>query len=84
MCSKNTGREDFIKMREISPNIILREIALTQKIMNLDSIRCSHCKNWAYNNGGIMTSVYTSRCRVCKHKTVGNQFCKKFCNTLDK
>lgn len=82
MCSKNTEREEFIKMREINSNTILREITLTQKITNLENVRCSHCKNWAYNNGGIMTNMFTSKCRVCGHKTVGNQFCRHF--TLDK
>lgn len=44
----------------------------------MDCVRCSHCINWAYNNGGIITSVGSSRCKSLKHKTDSYQFCKKF------
>lgn len=68
-------------MKYLIPSEIREEIA-EKKNITVNEVRCSHCKNWAYNNGGIQTSMFTSKCKVYKSKTIGNQFCRQF--TLDK
>lgn len=44
----------------------------------IDEIKCRNCKNWAYNNGGVITSVGSSKCRRHKRKTDSYQFCRGF------
>lgn len=41
-------------------------------------VRCSKCNHWAYNHGGVITSVGSSRCKVHRHKTDCYQFCRGF------
>lgn len=44
----------------------------------IEKVRCSECTRWAYNNGGVLTSVCSSRCRMRKRKTDSYQFCRDF------
>ena len=32
----------------------------------VEKVRCSRCARWAYNNGGVLTSVCSSQCRMRK------------------
>ena len=33
----------------------------------VEKVRCSRCARWAYNNGGILTSVCSSKiCATCQ------------------
>lgn len=41
-------------------------------------VRCSHCTCWAYNNGGTISSVGSSRCKDRKQRTDSYQFCRNF------
>ena len=64
-------------MKEISMMTIKTEICLAQGC-GIDEIKCLNCKKWAYNNGGVMTSTFASRCSRQKRRTVGYQFCRGF------
>ena len=64
-------------MKEISVMEIKTQICLAQ-VCRMDEIKCLNCKKWAYNNGGVMTSTFTSRCSKQKRRTVSNQFCRGF------
>ena len=44
----------------------------------IGEIKCRNCKKWAYNNGGVMTSIGSSRCSKQKKKTDSYQFCRGF------
>lgn len=44
----------------------------------VEKVRCSRCARWAYNNGGVLTSVCSSQCRMRKRKTDSYQFCRGF------
>ena len=71
------NEREVIQMREISVMQIKTEICLAQGC-GIDEIKCRNCKKWAYNNGGVMTSVGSSRCRKQKRKTDSYQFCRGF------
>ena len=62
---------------EISVMKIKAEICLTQNC-GIDEIKCRNCKKWAYNNGGVLTSVGSSKCSRQKRKTDSYQFCRGF------
>lgn len=64
-------------MKEITTMEIKAEICLAQNC-GMDEIKCRKCKNWAYNNGGAMSSVGSSRCSRQKRKTDSYQFCRGF------
>lgn len=64
-------------IKTTSAGKIREEIANNFKIFP-EQVRCSRCAKWAYNNGGVLTSVCSSRCKMRKHKTESYQFCKGF------
>lgn len=64
-------------MITITADEIKKELA-EKNACGMDCVRCSHCANWAYNNGGVITSVGSSRCKRQKQKTDSYQFCKGF------
>ena len=64
-------------MKIIHPMKIKIEISQAQGC-EIDEIKCRNCKKWAYNNGGVMTSVGSSRCSRQKWKTDSYQFCRGF------
>lgn len=66
-----------ITMREISVIEIKAKICLAQDC-KIDEIKCRNCKNWAYNSGGVITSVGSSKCSRQKRKTDSYQFCRGF------
>ena len=47
-------------MKKISAMEIKAEICLAQNC-RVDAIKCRNCKKWAYNNGGVITSVGSSK-----------------------
>ena len=64
-------------MKKISAMEIKAEICLSQNC-GADAIKCRNCKKWAYNNGGVITSVGSSKCNRHKRKTDSYQFCREF------
>ena len=64
-------------MKTITTTEIKAEICKTQNC-GMDEIMCRHCKNWAYNKGGVMTSTFASKCSRNKQRTVGYQYCRGF------
>ena len=64
-------------MKIINPMTIKAEISKTQGC-GIDEIKCRNCKKWVYNNGGVITSVGSSRCSRQKRKTDSYQFCRGF------
>ena len=64
-------------MKELSVMEIKTEICLAQGC-GIDEIKCRNCAKWAYNNGGVITSVGSSKCSRQKRKTDSYQFCRGF------
>ena len=64
-------------MKTISSMEIKAEICLAQNC-GIDQVKCRNCKNWAYNKGGVITSVGSSKCSRQKRKTDSYQFCRGF------
>jgi hypothetical protein len=64
-------------MKIIDPMIIKAEISKAQGC-GIDEIKCRNCKKWAYNKGGVMTAVGSSKCDRLKKKTDSYQFCRGF------
>lgn len=56
----------------------IRERIAKRYNCSCDKVRCIRCANWSYNNGGVVTSVGSSKCRLQKHKTDSYQFCRGF------
>lgn len=57
------------------------DIARTQGLQQVDTVRCYYCKKWGWNRGKAMNSIGESRCSARKwpgNKTTSYQWCKKF------
>lgn len=67
-------------VQDIKKQIIEREC---DKYICENDIKCYNCKYWAYNNGGIITSVGSSKCTLLKKKTDSYQFCRRFEKKVD-
>lgn len=64
-------------MREVHP-MEIKIFAASANSCPVAKVSCSNCIHWGWNHGGVQYSDFTSRCKVRKEKTVGNQYCRCF------